>query len=298
MGAKSIFGHALELCKVVTPLELKQAIFQVCDNKAPRPDGFSACFFKRAWNVVGDQVCLAVIDFFRSRRLLRQLNHSMIALVPKSEHSPTVAYYRPISCCNVIYKAITKIIANWLTSVLAHLINRSQTTFVGGWSITDNIFLAQKMVQQYTRKRISPRCTINVDLRKVFDFASLVLSQTIPYLWTKLPNPSPNGRLSLFHMRDGWNLFDRLFRVCSASGEHWLLGRKSAIPRRKAVWASGISRLNVALLARVLNIHHKAKNVGCSGSTVSISEAVQFGTGNRRRAIHHSFNDLPKFATD
>ncbi|KAL0445945.1 UNVERIFIED_CONTAM: hypothetical protein Slati_1722400 [Sesamum latifolium] len=32
----------------------------------------------------------------RSGRLLGQLNHSIIALVPKSEHSPTVADYRPI----------------------------------------------------------------------------------------------------------------------------------------------------------------------------------------------------------
>ncbi|KAL0431095.1 UNVERIFIED_CONTAM: hypothetical protein Sradi_0735500, partial [Sesamum radiatum] len=82
------------------------------DIDAPRPDDFTACFFQRAWNVVGDQVCLAVTDFFRSGRLLWQLNHSIIALVPKSEHPPTVVDYGSISCCNVIYKAITKIIAN------------------------------------------------------------------------------------------------------------------------------------------------------------------------------------------
>ncbi|KAL0456550.1 UNVERIFIED_CONTAM: hypothetical protein Slati_0994200 [Sesamum latifolium] len=138
-------------------------------TEAPGPDGFSACFFKRAWNVVGNQVCLAVMDFFRSGRLLRQLNHCIIALVPKSEHSPTVADYRPISCCNVIYKAITKIISDRLAPALVQLIDRSQAAFVGGRSITDNIFLAQEMVRQYTRKRISPRCTINVDLRKAFD---------------------------------------------------------------------------------------------------------------------------------
>ncbi|KAL0399880.1 UNVERIFIED_CONTAM: Retrovirus-related Pol polyprotein from type-2 retrotransposable element R2DM [Sesamum radiatum] len=171
-GPKLSLEHASELCKEVTPLEVKQAIFHICDTKAPGPDGFSACFFKKAWNIVGDQVCLAVTDFFRSGRLLRQLNHCIIALVPKSEHSPTVADYRPISCCNVIYKAITKIIADRLSTVLEHLIDRSQAAFVGGRSITDNIFLAQEMVRQYTRKRISPRCTINVDLRKAFDSVS------------------------------------------------------------------------------------------------------------------------------
>ncbi|KAL0286498.1 UNVERIFIED_CONTAM: hypothetical protein Sangu_2730000 [Sesamum angustifolium] len=160
----------------ITVVEVKQAIFYINDNKAPGPDGYSACFFKRAWHIVGDQVCTAVLDFFRSGRLLRQLNHSIIALVPKSDHCPTVADYRPISCCNVIYKAITKIIVDLLAPALEHLTDRCQATFVGGRSITNNIFLAQEMVRQYTRKRISPRCTINVDLHKAFDSLS-ALSQ-------------------------------------------------------------------------------------------------------------------------
>ncbi|KAL0350114.1 UNVERIFIED_CONTAM: hypothetical protein Sradi_4160600 [Sesamum radiatum] len=143
-GPKLSSELALELCRVVTPEEVKQAIFHISDNKAPGPDGYSACFFKRAWHIVGDQVCTAVLDFIRSSRLLRQLNHSIIALVPKSEHCPTVADYRPISCCNVIYKAITKIIADRLAPALEHLIDRCQAAFVGGRSITDNIFLAQK----------------------------------------------------------------------------------------------------------------------------------------------------------
>ncbi|KAL0322612.1 UNVERIFIED_CONTAM: hypothetical protein Sangu_1880500 [Sesamum angustifolium] len=171
-GPKLSSELALELCRVVTPEEVKQAIFHISDNKAPGSDRYSACFFKRAWHIVGDQVCTSVLDFFRSGHLLRQLNHSIIALVPKSDHCPTVADYRPISCCNVIYKAITKIIADRLATALEHLTDRCQAAFVGGRSITDNIFLAQELVRQYTRKRISPQCTINVDLRKAFDSVS------------------------------------------------------------------------------------------------------------------------------
>ncbi|KAL0300489.1 UNVERIFIED_CONTAM: Retrovirus-related Pol polyprotein from type-2 retrotransposable element R2DM [Sesamum calycinum] len=179
-GPKLSSELALELCRVVTPEEVKQAIFHISDNKAPEPDGYSACLFKRAWHIVGDQICTAVLDFFRSGRLLRQLNHSIIALVPKLDHCPTVADYRPISCCNVIYKAITKIIADRLATALEHLTDRCQTAFIGGRSITDNIFLAQEIVRQYTRKRISPRCTINVDLRKAFDSVSWTfLSQVL-----------------------------------------------------------------------------------------------------------------------
>ncbi|KAL2224581.1 UNVERIFIED_CONTAM: Retrovirus-related Pol polyprotein from type-2 retrotransposable element R2DM [Sesamum indicum] len=161
-----------ELCREVTAMEVKDAIFNINDNKAPGPDGYSSCFFKKAWNVVGDQVCRAVLDFFRNGRMLRQLNHTVIALVPKSEHSSSVADYRSISCCNVIYKAITKIISDRLAPALEHLIDHCQSAFIGGRNITDNIFLAQEMVQQYSRKRISPRCTINIDLRKAYDSVS------------------------------------------------------------------------------------------------------------------------------
>ncbi|KAL0419129.1 UNVERIFIED_CONTAM: hypothetical protein Sradi_1326400 [Sesamum radiatum] len=82
---------ASNLCRAVTPAEVKTAVFQISDNKAPGPDGYTSCFFKKAWNIVGDLVCRAVTDFFRSGRMLRQLNHTIIALVPKSEHSPSVA---------------------------------------------------------------------------------------------------------------------------------------------------------------------------------------------------------------
>ncbi|KAL0358163.1 UNVERIFIED_CONTAM: hypothetical protein Scaly_1502000 [Sesamum calycinum] len=73
----------------------------------------------------------AVMGFFRSGRMLRQLNPPIIALVPKSEHSPSVTDYRPISCCNVIYKVITKIIADRLSPALEQLIDSSQAAFVG-----------------------------------------------------------------------------------------------------------------------------------------------------------------------
>ncbi|KAL0290023.1 UNVERIFIED_CONTAM: hypothetical protein Sangu_2591800 [Sesamum angustifolium] len=172
---------ASNICRAVTPAEVKTAVFQISDNKAPGPDNYTSCFFKKAWNIVGDLVSRAVMGFFRSGRMLRQLNHTIIDLVPKSEHSLSVTDYRPISCCNVIYKVITKIIADRLSPALEQLIDSSQVAFVGGQNITDNILLAQEMVQQYSRKRISPRCTINIDLQKAFDLVSWTFLSRVPH---------------------------------------------------------------------------------------------------------------------
>lgn len=49
----------------------------------------------------------------------------------------------------------------------------SQTTFIKGISIIDNIHLVQELLKRYTRKQISPRCIMKIDLHKTFDFSAL-----------------------------------------------------------------------------------------------------------------------------
>jgi hypothetical protein len=51
--------------------------------------------------------------------------------------------FHPISCCNLIYKCITKILANQLVSCLEDLISPNQTAFIPNRSIAENVLLAQ-----------------------------------------------------------------------------------------------------------------------------------------------------------
>ncbi|XP_052201561.1 uncharacterized protein LOC127807600 [Diospyros lotus] len=153
----------------VSAEEVKIALFSMGDDKAPGPDGFTAKFFKKSWEIVGADVVKAVQSFFASGRLLSQVNATIISLIPKVPHPETPSQFRPISCCNVLYKIITKILANRIKPVLSGLVDVSQAAFVPGRSIGDNVLLAQELVFQYHLHQGAPRCAMKVDLAKAYD---------------------------------------------------------------------------------------------------------------------------------
>ncbi|GJW84490.1 RNA-directed DNA polymerase, eukaryota, reverse transcriptase zinc-binding domain protein [Tanacetum coccineum] len=50
--------------------EIKNALFDIRDNKASGRDGYSYVFFKKAWNIIRKDVCEAIKEFFLSGRLM------------------------------------------------------------------------------------------------------------------------------------------------------------------------------------------------------------------------------------
>ncbi|XP_074262977.1 uncharacterized protein LOC141585829 [Silene latifolia] len=149
--------------------EIKKALFSISSNKSPGQDGFSSGFFKGAWDIVGDAFCLAIEEYFRKGRMMRKVNTTLIALVPKKEVPLTVQDFRPIACCSVVYKTISNIIANRLQTVLPDLVGNEQAAFIKERSIFENITMSQNLIKGYNQSLISPRCLIKGDIRKAFD---------------------------------------------------------------------------------------------------------------------------------
>ncbi|KAK4383217.1 hypothetical protein Sango_2797900 [Sesamum angolense] len=145
--------------------EIKDALFDIDEDSAPGSDGFLSGFFKSAWAVIMDDFCSAVHDFFYHSRMLKQLNTTLLVLVPKVNKPVKVGDFRPIAFCNVIYKVINKIMVKRMQLVLDKLIVSTQNAFVPGRSISTNVLLAQELLSGYNQKKLPPRCMIKVDLQ-------------------------------------------------------------------------------------------------------------------------------------
>nr|GEV30575.1 hypothetical protein [Tanacetum cinerariifolium] len=161
------FLGANSMIREISNIEIKDTMFSMGDNKAPGPDGFSAVFFKEAWDIIRVDVCKAIKEFFTNGILLKELNHMIIALIPKV-HSPVrINDYRLISCCNTLYKCISKILANRMKESLYELISLNQYVFIPGRHITDNILLTQELMHNYHLDRGPARCAFKDGLWNV-----------------------------------------------------------------------------------------------------------------------------------
>ncbi|GJW84458.1 hypothetical protein Tco_0157603 [Tanacetum coccineum] len=142
---------AADMVRPVTSQEVKEAMFSMGNDKAPSPDGYTAAFFKESWDIISKDVTMAVQEFFVNGKLLKELNHTLIALIPKVTAPSRINDYRPISCCNVMS---TK---------------PNQSAFVPGRRISDNILLTQELMHNYHLDRGTPRCAFKVDIQKAYD---------------------------------------------------------------------------------------------------------------------------------
>nr|GEV87407.1 methylenetetrahydrofolate reductase 1 [Tanacetum cinerariifolium] len=108
-------------CRIEVIHEIKSAMFSIGDDRAPGPDGFTSAFFKKSWDIVGDDICKAVRDFFSNGKLLKETNHTFLALIPKE------------------------------------MVSDSQSAFISGRRISDNILITQELMHNYHRDRGPPR---------------------------------------------------------------------------------------------------------------------------------------------
>ncbi|XP_019233638.1 PREDICTED: uncharacterized protein LOC109214193 [Nicotiana attenuata] len=168
-----------DLCADITDQEILESLKAIGDDKAPGIDGYNAVFFKKSWSIISKQVTDAIREFFLISKMYKPINCSTITLVPKVAKPTTIKEYRPIACCTVLYKMISKVLAARLQKIMAYIISESQAGFVPGRKIADNVILAHELVKSYTSAQISPRCMIKIDLQKAYDSVEWIFLQQV-----------------------------------------------------------------------------------------------------------------------
>ena len=118
------------LIKEFTREEVVAALQQMHPTKVPGPDGMSAIFFQKYWDIVGNDVTCMVLNLLNSNMPIADINRTNIALIPKTKNPTKMTEFKPISLSNVIYKIISKVLANRLKAILPQIISENQSAFL------------------------------------------------------------------------------------------------------------------------------------------------------------------------
>ncbi|KAL2942587.1 hypothetical protein RDABS01_030937 [Bienertia sinuspersici] len=161
--------QALNIMRPFSKEDVKSALFSIDGGKSPGPDGFNISFFKMSWPILGDEIFAAVLEFFQTGKFLREINNTNITLIPKVSNPMCVTDFRPIACCNTIYKIISKMLYSRLKEILPDLISKFQSGFIKGRKFFHNICIIQHLIGKYRRTSSPPGCMFKVDIRKAYD---------------------------------------------------------------------------------------------------------------------------------
>eukprot|EP00253_Pinus_taeda_P035376 PITA_35376 len=160
--------HNEILMRPINAQEVDEAMGQLKEGKAPGPDRFTTTFFHAFWDMIKGEVWQVVEESRAKRWLLPALNSTFITLIPKEENSVTPEKFRPIALCNVLYKIISKVIANRLKPLLPMIISPEQSGYVEGQQIMDGIILTHEIIHSLKSSK-QAGMLLKLDLSKAFD---------------------------------------------------------------------------------------------------------------------------------
>ncbi len=103
--------------------------------------------------------------------MLKSLNSTFLALIPKKEGADKLDQFRPIALCNVVFKIITKLIAERLKPFLSSLISTEQGGFVEGRQILDGVVIASEAIHSMANSK-EKAMFIKLDMAKAYDRVS------------------------------------------------------------------------------------------------------------------------------
>jgi hypothetical protein len=122
--------------------EVENTVMEMKSRKAPNPDRFTTDCFQKCWKTIKKDIWEVIEESRSSGAILKSFNATFIALITKEKEVNTIEKFRPIELCNIIYKIVSKFIANRLKILLKNITSKEQGGFIEGRQILDGIIVS------------------------------------------------------------------------------------------------------------------------------------------------------------
>jgi exonuclease III len=152
----------------ITLKDLTEAI-KTCKDSAPGPDGIPYAVYKSLWKLTGQTILDSWNYSLQSGSLAPSHIESIITLLPKEgKDAEDIKNWRPITLSNCDSKIITKAMANKMSKILKTIIDPTQTAYIPGRSVSDNL-RSNYFLKNHCRKKNIDSVLISLDAKKAFD---------------------------------------------------------------------------------------------------------------------------------
>ena len=154
---------------ILTERELAMALKDMKNQKSSGSDGLKTEFYKLFWHDIKklvhrfNKLFVSEWKTYRTSKSKCRISYSEIG-----ERYIILENWRPISLLNVDYKIATKAITNRVKKVLPKIIHNSQTGFLKGRYIEENIRLLFEILENAEEQKI-PGMIFFSDFEKAFD---------------------------------------------------------------------------------------------------------------------------------
>ena len=154
---------------LLTELECKTALKYMKNQKSPGSDGLTVEFYKIFWNDIKHFYIRSINYSYKNGSLTELQKQGVITLLPKpNKDIEKLENWRPISLLNVDYKIATKAIANRIKPIITSIVDNSQTGFIKGRFIGENIRLLFDIIET-AEEQNNPGLLFFSDFEKAFD---------------------------------------------------------------------------------------------------------------------------------